>query len=149
MQLLDFGPGSTEGVPASLPGVNDGEDYAILVSALDTDRNEVVGLRLPNLSVPLATHTGWNLRHPENGGGDQIAGLWGATILFARDADERKTVVDPRPSIAERYPSKEEYVARFREAAVIMVQARQILAEDVERTVDEAAQRYDLFTGKP
>jgi hypothetical protein len=53
MQHLDFGPGSTEGIPASLPGRNDGEDYPILVSALDTDRNEVAGLRLPDLSVPL------------------------------------------------------------------------------------------------
>jgi hypothetical protein len=92
---------------------------------------------------------GWNLRHPETGAGDQIAGLWGATIPFARDADERKTAGDPRPSIAERYASKEEYLSRFCEAAVIMVQARQVLAEDVERMVEGAAQRYDLFTGKP
>jgi len=133
---LDFGPGSTEGIPANLPGVNDGEDYTMLVSAVDADRNEVAGLRLPDLTIPLATYTGWNLRHPETGAEDQIAGLWGATFPFPRDAKERKAAGDPRPSIAERYSSREEYLLRFREAAMMMVQARHILAEDVERMVE-------------
>jgi hypothetical protein len=146
---VDFGPGSTEGIPASLPGVNVGEDYSILVSALDADRNEVAGLRLPDLTVPLATYAGWNLRDLEAGGEGQIAGLSGSTFPFARDARERNAVGDPRPSISERYSSRQEYLTRFREATMAMVHVRQIPAEDVERMVEGAARRYDLFTGTP
>ena len=64
---LDFGPTWAQGVASCLPpGV--GEPYTTLVSAVDQNGNEVAGIRLPDLTVPLATYTGWNLRHPSQGG---------------------------------------------------------------------------------
>src|SRR5207302_11174182 len=42
--------------------------YPRLVPAVDSDGNEVGGIRLPDLTVPVATHTGWNPRHTETGG---------------------------------------------------------------------------------
>ena len=41
---------------------------AIGVSAVNEDGNERAGIAVPEQTVPLATHTGWNLRHPESGG---------------------------------------------------------------------------------
>jgi hypothetical protein len=37
----------------------------ISVPAVDRDGNEVSGIRLPDVTTPLATYTGWNLRHPQ------------------------------------------------------------------------------------
>src|SRR5262249_48870724 len=39
-----------------------GSAWGSLVSAVDADGNELGGIRLPQIRVPLATHTGWNLR---------------------------------------------------------------------------------------
>src|SRR6266536_6536871 len=47
-----------------------GRAFGSLVSAVNADGNEVAGLVLPELAAPLATHTGWNLRHPDIGGAE-------------------------------------------------------------------------------
>ena len=57
--------------------------------------------------MPLATHTGWNLRHPDIGGAEQLLVFAGATLPFARTRAEREATGDPRPSIEERYASRE------------------------------------------
>ena len=86
-------------------------------------------------------------RHPSTGGEGQILDTGGSTIPFARDAGARERAGDPRPSIAERYPSRETYLARVREAAGRLVEERHLLAEDVEVVMQDAAARYDAFTG--
>ena len=72
---------------------------------------------LPELAVPLATHTGWNLRHPDIGGAEQLLVFAGATIPFARTRAERQASGDPRPSIEERYASRADYLERVRTEA--------------------------------
>src|SRR4030095_10631822 len=37
--------------------------YTPLVPQVDADGNEVAGVRLPAIAVPLATHTGWHIYH--------------------------------------------------------------------------------------
>ena len=39
-----------------------GKAYRVLVPKVDADGNELAGIHLPAISVPLGTHTGWNLR---------------------------------------------------------------------------------------
>ena len=39
-----------------------GPIYPSFVPVVDSDGNEVAGIRLPELTVPLATYTGWGLR---------------------------------------------------------------------------------------
>ncbi|HTO13352.1 MAG TPA: alpha/beta hydrolase domain-containing protein, partial [Candidatus Binatia bacterium] len=63
---LDFGPEIARGVATELPP-KAGAQYPSYVSAVDADGNEVAGLRPPELLAPLATYTGWNLRHPDQG----------------------------------------------------------------------------------
>ena len=36
--------------------------YGARVCAVDSDGNEVAGIRLPPIAVPLGTYTGWNVR---------------------------------------------------------------------------------------
>ncbi|HEV8681144.1 MAG TPA: alpha/beta hydrolase domain-containing protein, partial [Stellaceae bacterium] len=103
------------------------------------------GIRLPDVTVPLATHTGWNLRHPQNGAPDRLMGLSGATIPFPATADERAANGDPRRSIAERYASKADYLEQVRREAQNLVDAGYLLAEDLELILGQAGRRYDLL----
>ena len=115
------------------------------LSAVDADGNETGGVRMPDVSVPVATHTGFNVRHPNSGGAGQILEYVGLTVPFATDADARQTSGDPRPSIAERYPNREDYLQRIEAAAQALVETRLLLAEDVALCVSLAADRYDAI----
>ena len=136
-----------EGIATVLPP-QVGKPYANLVSAVDEDGNELAGIRLPDISVPLATYTGWNVRHPDIGGPGQILSLLGSTMPFPATRAERKASGDPRPSIEERYASKEDYLRRVQRAAEALVQQGYLLAEDLPTVRDQAAQRYDLFRSR-
>jgi len=122
-----------------------GRPYGTRVAAVDGDGNEVAGIVLPELAVPLATHTGWNLRHPDIGGVQQLLVFAGATLPFARTRVERVAAGDPRPSIAERYVSREEYLAKVRAAAERLARERYLLEEDVETSLAFAARMWAAF----
>jgi hypothetical protein len=152
-ERLDFGPQA--GIATNVPPVS-GKPYPRLVPAVDQDGNEVCGIRLPFQTVPLATHTGWNLRHPDIGGAGQTLAsggasggtLIGASIPFPATPEARQATGDPRRSIAERYTSKADYLEQVRRAAQDLVPARYLLAEDVDEIVSQAAQHYDLVCGQ-
>ncbi len=73
-------------------------------------------------------------------------GLTGSTLPFPRTRAEREEAGDPRLSIEERYASKNEYLERVKAAATEQVRQRYMLEEDIERTVERAAERWDWFT---
>ena len=139
---MDLGEHADRGVPA-LPARFVGEPYPSPVSAVDADGNEKGGIRMPDVSVPVATHTGFNPRHPDGGGDGQILEYLGSTVPFPRTSPERAAAADPRLSIAERYESRDVYLAEVREAAERLVAARHLLADDIAVCVALAAERYD------
>ena len=119
--------------------------YPIYVPAVYADGNEVCGSRMPDLSVPVATHTGWAVRHPSTGGEGQFLDMMGSTLPFAATERERQERGDPRPSLESRYRDRDEYIARARAAASDLAAQRYILEEDVEIVAEDATRRYDLF----
>jgi alpha/beta hydrolase family protein len=139
---LDFGPELARGVATELPP-KVGAPFPSYVSAVDADGNEVAGLRPVELAAPLATFTGWNPRHPEQGAPGDLMPMMGSTLVFARTREERERGGDPRPALAERYASRETYLAAVRTAAGALVAARHALAEDVDAMVERAGQRWD------
>jgi Alpha/beta hydrolase domain len=141
---LDFGPDAANGVATILPPV-EGAAYPHFVPAVDPDGNELSGIRLPELSVPLATYAGWNLRHPQMGAPDRLMSLMGATIPFPADRAERAARGDPRRSIEERYPGRAGYLEQVRHEAQRLIDAGYLLAEDLELVVGQASRRYDLL----
>jgi len=143
IRRLDLGPDAARGI-GRYPAVR-GEAYPITVAAVDADGNERAGVRLPDLSVPVATGTGWNPRHPETGGAGQLVPMQGSTFPFAATAAVRAQTGDPRPSIAERYASRDAYLARVRAAAEALVGQGYVLADDLPLLLDHAAARYDAF----
>jgi hypothetical protein len=74
-----------------------------LVPHVDADGNEVAGIRVPEVAVPLATTTGWNFRAERIGNPTTIVALLGSYVPFARTKAERDARRDPRLSIEERY----------------------------------------------
>jgi hypothetical protein len=117
------------------------------VSALDGDGNEVAGVRLADLSVPLATHLPWNLRDPESGAPEQIVPMIGSSHAFPTTKQAREASGDLRPSIEERYASKAAYLDAVREAAEGLAGARHLLLEDVDAVVADAGARWDWASG--
>ncbi len=144
---LDFGGDPELRVLTQAPP-REGPALGSLVSAVDDDGNEVAGIALPEVRVPLASHTGWNLRHPDIGGAEQLLVFAGATLPFARTRREREASADPRPSIGERYASRDVYLERVRRAALDLVGERYLLDEDVELSVTLAARMWDWLAGR-
>jgi hypothetical protein len=145
---LDFGPEAASGIATTLPPVA-GEPYPHFVAEVDLDGNEVSGIRLPDLTVPLATYTGWNLRHPQIGAPQQLMSLMGSTIPFPATVGERAAKGDPRRSIDERYPNKAAYLDQVRGAANGLIESGYLLAEDLERILAQSAHRWDLLASVP
>ncbi|HUM16854.1 MAG TPA: alpha/beta hydrolase domain-containing protein [Candidatus Nitrosotalea sp.] len=134
---LDFGPEVDRGIVTLPPKI--GAPYVTFVPAVDGDGNDRPGIRPSELRVPLATFTGWNPRHPDQGAPGDLMSMMGSTLPFARTAAERARVGDPRPAIEERYAGRGDYLARVRSDAQAMVAARHLLAEDVDAVVERAA----------
>jgi hypothetical protein len=141
---LDFGPDAARGLATILPPL-EGKPYPHFVPAVDRDGNEVTGIRLPDLAVPLATYTGWNLRHPQMGAADRLMSLMGSTIPFPATPEDRERTSDPRRSIAERYPRGATYLEQVRQAAHRLIDEGHLLAEDLELVVGQASRRYELL----
>ena len=125
-----------------------GKVFGSLVPDVDSDGNEVAGITLPEIAVPLAAHTGWSLRHPDIGGETQPLMFAGGTMPFAPDKKAREADGDPRPSISERYASKEEYLSRVRAAAQELVKDRYLLEQDIAVCLEQAAKFWDHFTAQ-
>jgi hypothetical protein len=117
--------------------------YRTLVCKVDADGNEVAGIRLPDIAVPLATYTGWNeYKAPYPTG--ELADRDGSYLAFAATRADREAVGDPRPSIAERYASRATYVAAVKAAVDALVKDRLLLAEDADAYLARAEKESRL-----
>ncbi|MBI2987408.1 MAG: hypothetical protein HYY45_11635 [Deltaproteobacteria bacterium] len=144
--FLDYGPNILRGIIEVHPPkpIKNGA-YTILVPKVDADGNDTAGIRLPAIRVPLATYTGWNLQR-KGLAEDELCGLLGSYIPFARTRAERAENGDPRPSVEERYKDHADYVRKIAGAVRVLVEERLLLPEDAERITDEARKNpHPLF----
>ena len=112
---------------------------AMAVPQVDSDGNDIGGIRSVFVQVPIGTYTGWNLGRAGRFEGG-MCNLQGSFIPFAATRAERETTGDARPSIEERYPTKQAYLALFRAAADCLVAARFLLPDDARTLIDQAEQ---------
>jgi hypothetical protein len=113
-------------------------DYGAALPAVDADGNEIAGIRLPSIAVPLATYTAWNRFAPPALAAD-LCGRQGSFLPFARTRAERQEIGDPRPALEERYADRDEYASRVRAAAERLVAERLLLPADARAFAAEAA----------
>ena len=111
------------------PGL--GAPFVSLVPAVDDAGNDRAGIRLPQVAVPLATHTGWNYRQPSIGAPTAWPARSDRICRWPAPAADRERSGDGRASIDERYASREDYLGRIAMAAIALVTDRFLLPEDV------------------
>jgi hypothetical protein len=124
-----------------------GEAFPVMVSKVDVDGNEVAGLRMPEIAVPLATYTPWNWRSDEIGAANELADFRGSFFPFSATRGDRQLFSDPRLSVDERYSSREAYLGLYAEAAIRLIQQRYLLAEDLPGLLEHAQSLWELVVG--
>lgn len=143
--FLDFGPRwLDEKIPDVQPPVPRGS-YRVLVPRCGSDGNELGCLLPPEVCVPVATYTGWNLRNADAGAEDELVSLGGSYITFARTKAERSATGDPRESVEERYASLDQYLKQLSAACDKFCQEGYLLREDADRIVNVQRQRVKEF----
>lgn len=138
--LLFWGPrfdaDDESGVLAGPPVVLD-RAYDILQPRVDSDGNDIDGVRSTTLQAPLGTYMGWNYRRAGFGEGD-LCDLTGSFAPFAGTAAQRMSTGDPRPSLHERYGNTAGYVAAVTAAADSLVAERFLLPADAAGIIASA-----------
>ena len=144
--MLDYGSDLTKGRTTKLPPV-EGKTYPALVSDVDETLNEISGIRLPDIAVPVSTNTGWNPRHEDIGNKELFIGITGGLAgwslpLPVTEKDKIK-FEDPRPSIQSLYPTKGDYMERVVCEIDRLIEEKYVLPEDKEMIKNQAEFRYD------
>lgn len=116
-------------------------DYRVLAPRCGEDGNELDCLLPPEVAVPIATYTGWNLRNREAGAENDLVGLNGSYLLLPATEARRREAADPRRSLEARYGTLDRYRQRLEGECRSMVEAGYLLEEDVEPIVTLHSER--------
>ena len=144
---LDFGPQWKAGIVSNEPP-KVRKAFGVLIPQTDADGNDLGGVRLPELQVPLATYTGWNLRDPSIGASDLRLSFLGSFIPLTRTAADREKSGDPRLSVGERYASREQYMGKFAGAALKLIHDRFLLREDLQAVLERGEREWNEIAGE-
>jgi hypothetical protein len=96
---------------AAAPRPDLNKRYVVLEPRVDANGNETSGVRMPELSTPLATYTGWNLRAAGHAAPENCF-YTGSAIPLAISA-AAKARGDPRATLADLYRGRADYEAKF------------------------------------
>jgi hypothetical protein len=119
--------------------------YGVLVPKSGPDGNDLGTLLVPEVAVPLATYTGWNLRRQDAGAEGMLLTLAGSYLPFPTTRVARQAAGDPRESVEERYKSFADYQKRFAAACADLVKRRYLLPEDAKRLNGSTEKYRDRF----
>ncbi|MGK0298494.1 MAG: hypothetical protein ACI9XC_002116 [Gammaproteobacteria bacterium] len=125
-----------------------GDEYVVQISQVDEDGNDIAGIHLPELSVPLGTHLGWSVMKQGEGFPDSC-GQHGTFIPFAKTKADRVAAGDPRLSLEERYGDEQTFVAQIEAAATELVNEGFLLEEDKLRIIKRAREHGFNLWGVP
>lgn len=124
-----------------------GYPYPSYVCKNNSDGNEIDGIIMPQITVPIGTYTGWNY-YTKGFAQGALAAEVGSFIVFAKKLSDRLATGDPRSSLAERYQSASDptgvttYTNLITAAANALVSKGYILESDVSGIVTSATQQY-------
>jgi hypothetical protein len=98
------------------PVVDAARTYKIRVPRVGANGNEIAGIQMPEVAVPVATYAGWNVRQQGHAAGESC-GTSGAAIPFAVSLATR-AAKDSRKTLAQLYRGRADCQARFGAAAI-------------------------------
>ncbi len=142
---LDFGPNWRGGILSQQPPAV-GPAYPTLVPQVDANGNDLGGIALPEITVPLATYTGWNLRTAAIGAPTERTAFLGSFVPLRRTSAEADAAHDPRAAVEARYAGYDAYRAQFQKALDLLVKERYILPEDSAQLMERSRQEWDWIT---
>ena len=120
-------------------GAGEGTELPLLVPQVDADGNDLGGIRMPDVAAPLGTATGWVFRPAALGSPHEFFLLRGAWVPFSKTKDAN----DPRPSLEERYASKDAYLDQVKAAVQKLIEQRFLTTADLKSQLQQASQRWD------
>lgn len=100
----------------AVPVVNLTAQYRILVPKVDANGNETGGILVPDVKVPLASYTGWNIRGTGHAQGEGCTSNGGA-IAFAVNPAAKSPGIDTRAALTDLYSGRADYQAQVAAAA--------------------------------
>jgi hypothetical protein len=139
---LDFGPNWRDGILSKQPPTVL-TAYPTLVPQVDADGNDLGGIRLPEVAVPLATYTGWNLRDPSIGAPRERTAFLVSFLPIPKTAAQAANAHDPRLPIEARYKDYADYRTRFETALDGLIHERYLLPEDKAALMERSKQEWD------
>ena len=119
------------------PVVDAARTYKIRVPKVDADGNEIAGIQMPEVAVPVATYAGWNVRQQGHAAGESCS-TSGAAIPFAVSPATR-AAKDSRKTLAQLYRGRADYQARFGAAADALVGRGFLTAADAANIYKKGA----------
>ncbi len=108
-----------------------GKIFPLLVPAIDADGNEIGGVRMPEVSVPLAVYTGWNYLADSAAPKGYFNDMVGSTLPFSAS------------TVNKRYGNRAAYQDLVKAKALAMVSDGLLLERDVTQVVDRAGKEWD------
>ncbi len=109
-----------------------GPPFPTFVPQVDADGNDLGGIRMPEIAVPLASYTGWNLRSPLIGAPSELLSMIGSWIPFSK------------ASVAKRYASEQDYLNRIDTAGRDLVRSGFVLESDLPALHERASKEWEF-----
>jgi hypothetical protein len=113
----------------AVPVVNTAKRYEVRVPQVDANGNETSGVPVPDVLVPLASYTGWNLRGTGHAVGEGCVSS-GGTIPFAVSEGAKAGGSDPRSPLGSLYTGRADYQAQVAAQADALVTQGYLLPLD-------------------
>lgn len=129
-------------------GAGEGAELPLLVPQCDADGNDLGGIRMPDVAVPLGTGTGWVFRPAAFGSPHEFYLLRGAWVPFAQTKAGREPTNDPRLSLEERYGDKGSYLAQVKAAVQKLIQQGFLTDGDLDSQLGQAGARWDWVAAR-
>ncbi|MSQ48017.1 MAG: hypothetical protein EXR78_06455 [Deltaproteobacteria bacterium] len=121
--------------------------YPTLVPKPNASGNDLAGIQVPDIAVPIGTHTGWAVRADVP---DAMCGNLGQFIPFAYSRSQRNQARDPRLSLLDRYPKKTSYLKQMKQVVTDLQTQRLLLEEDAATYMADAERKVTaIFTPPP
>lgn len=111
--------------------------YVTPVPRTDRVGIDLGGVRVPQVGVPTATLTGWNLRRAPFTAGD-LCGLNGMDVPLQPTTQQTRLTGDSRPSLQQLYPTHARYVADVTAFVAQQERRRLLLPADGRQAVADA-----------
>ena len=116
--------------------------FPSLVPQVDADGNDLGGIQMPEIKVPLASYTGWNRRAPAIGGHRNVE-YTGSWIPFPLTKQSERKVATLESLIARALFEQAGLPGKIDQAAHDLVTAGFLLDTDLPALHERAAAEWD------